>query len=413
MIDPLVDAASREASLRQMYARLRFFESVAVTGINDVGKTTLLSLAQRPEVIAEYAPAELATRTLFVHVDCNLLAGSSESDLYAVLWNSTLQAASRAGYGELSGTPWAAPVKPDSAVVAAAALQGALIELIEQKEVSLVFLFDEFDALYRRLPASAFLSLRAFDNRLGPALAYVVATEQPLRRMRPDEDAAEFEELFTGGTFTLLPLEQPAAEAVVRRYVESREIDAPKWLPGLIATLSGGHPGLIRACCAAAPGLDLTARAEAEVSLSASPAVVAECEHVWERLSEEARPSIAGEIPLLTRYAERFGGAVGSGLVVSDKTGEVTVDGRPPATPLGPTEFRLLSLLAARPGALVTKDEIARTVWPQETRIAGVDDARIDKLVDRVRSKIEPDARSPRYLVTVRGLGYRLHPNGA
>jgi DNA-binding response OmpR family regulator len=37
-----------------------------------------------------------------------------------------------------------------------------------------------------------------------------------------------------------------------------------------------------------------------------------------------------------------------------------------------------------------------------------VDDARIEKLVSRLRNKVEPDPRNPHFLVTVRGRGYRL-----
>jgi two-component system response regulator RegX3 len=37
-----------------------------------------------------------------------------------------------------------------------------------------------------------------------------------------------------------------------------------------------------------------------------------------------------------------------------------------------------------------------------------VDDARIEKLVSRLRQKIEPDAANPKYLITMRGRGYKL-----
>jgi len=37
-----------------------------------------------------------------------------------------------------------------------------------------------------------------------------------------------------------------------------------------------------------------------------------------------------------------------------------------------------------------------------------VDDARVEKLVSRLRGRIEPDPAAPRYLVTVRGRGYKL-----
>jgi DNA-binding response OmpR family regulator len=53
------------------------------------------------------------------------------------------------------------------------------------------------------------------------------------------------------------------------------------------------------------------------------------------------------------------------------------------------------------------KYQIVEAVWGEEY-IDEVDDARIEKLVSRLRKKIEPDPNEPRYLLTVRGRGYKL-----
>ncbi|OUC05963.1 hypothetical protein RY27_24030, partial [Litorilinea aerophila] len=55
--------------------------------------------------------------------------------------------------------------------------------------------------------------------------------------------------------------------------------------------------------------------------------------------------------------------------------------------------------------------QIVTHVWG-ESYIDEVDDARIEKLVSRLRQKIEPDPSSPRFLTTIRGRGYRLLPDG-
>jgi two-component system response regulator RegX3 len=47
-------------------------------------------------------------------------------------------------------------------------------------------------------------------------------------------------------------------------------------------------------------------------------------------------------------------------------------------------------------------------VWGQEY-IDEVDDARIEKLISRLRSKLERDPANPKYLITVRGRGYKLN----
>ena len=381
MISSLVDPESRAAELRLLYRRLRFAEAFCIVGQNDVGKTTLLALAQQPAALERYAPVDMRADRLFVHVDCNLLAGSGPHELYALLAEGTRTAAQRAG----KPISTSLTTRPDSDVMAAVALEGVLEAAVAQG-FSLVFLIDEFDDVYRRLEARALLSLRAYENRMGPRLAYVVAVEQPLRQVRGSADTAEFEEMFLGGTHTLAPLTAEHATAFVRRYGEQRGYAVPEWLPALLHELTGGHPGLLWAGCAAAQRLAPPTRAAAAVQLPES----------HEMRSERANV--------------KYRSAAERGLVVDASTGEVRVNGASPTTPLGPTEYRLLQALAARSGALLSKDDVAREVWPEEQRLGGVDDARIDKLVDRVRSKIEPDPKVPRYLITVRGLGYRLLP---
>jgi DNA-binding response OmpR family regulator len=70
-------------------------------------------------------------------------------------------------------------------------------------------------------------------------------------------------------------------------------------------------------------------------------------------------------------------------------------------------EFRLLRLLDERRDKLTDKYGIVVAVWG-EKYLGEVDDARIEKLVSRLRTKIEVDPASPRYLLTQRGRGYKL-----
>jgi two-component system phosphate regulon response regulator OmpR len=68
-------------------------------------------------------------------------------------------------------------------------------------------------------------------------------------------------------------------------------------------------------------------------------------------------------------------------------------------------EASLLRVLAQSPGAIVTRDELA-----ERSRIP-VNARSIDVQVNRLRRKLEPDPRNPRYLQTVRGSGYVLRPD--
>jgi two-component system OmpR family response regulator len=70
-------------------------------------------------------------------------------------------------------------------------------------------------------------------------------------------------------------------------------------------------------------------------------------------------------------------------------------------------EFKLLKLVYERMDKLTDKYRIVSEVWGEEY-LGEVDDARVEKLVSRLRSKIEQDPSNPIYLVTQRGRGYKL-----
>jgi two-component system, OmpR family, response regulator RegX3 len=81
----------------------------------------------------------------------------------------------------------------------------------------------------------------------------------------------------------------------------------------------------------------------------------------------------------------------------------VTVDGNQVALPL--KEFDLLELLLRNAGRVLTRGQLIDRVWGAD--YVG-DTKTLDVHVKRLRAKIEPDPASPKYLVTVRGLGYKF-----
>jgi len=75
---------------------------------------------------------------------------------------------------------------------------------------------------------------------------------------------------------------------------------------------------------------------------------------------------------------------------------------------LTPLEYRVLECLARQAGAIVTRDQLMREVWGP-----GHEDTRnLRVCIKNLRQKLEPDARSPRFLLTETGIGYRLVPDG-
>ncbi|QEE30576.1 response regulator transcription factor [Terriglobus albidus] len=75
------------------------------------------------------------------------------------------------------------------------------------------------------------------------------------------------------------------------------------------------------------------------------------------------------------------------------------------AVVLTPIEFRLLEYLFERRGNVVTREELLENVWSAD---GGMLSRTVDVHVAGLRKKIEADPRYPRFLLTIKGAGYKL-----
>jgi DNA-binding response OmpR family regulator len=76
--------------------------------------------------------------------------------------------------------------------------------------------------------------------------------------------------------------------------------------------------------------------------------------------------------------------------------------------PLTNVEFRLLLALVAADGRVLTRDQLLDVLYGQDD--ADILDRTIDVHIGRLRDKLGDDAAAPRYVATVRGVGYRAAP---
>lgn len=85
---------------------------------------------------------------------------------------------------------------------------------------------------------------------------------------------------------------------------------------------------------------------------------------------------------------------------------EVHLDGAPVETTA--KEFDLLAFLSASPRQVFSRHQLLEHVWASSSEWQ--DQATVTEHVRRLRLKIEPDPERPRWIVTVRGIGYRFEP---
>jgi two-component system, OmpR family, phosphate regulon response regulator PhoB len=94
------------------------------------------------------------------------------------------------------------------------------------------------------------------------------------------------------------------------------------------------------------------------------------------------------------------------GLVIDLGTREVTVWGE--KVEMTAKEFDLLACVAASPRQVFSRDQLLQQVWGSSSDWQS--DATVTEHVRRLRRKIEQDPDNPRWITTVRGVGYRFEP---
>lgn len=93
-------------------------------------------------------------------------------------------------------------------------------------------------------------------------------------------------------------------------------------------------------------------------------------------------------------------------LQINESTHEVHLDGS--VVELTSKEFALLAFLAASPRQVFSREQLLEHVW--ESSSEWQNDATVTEHIRRLRAKLETDPDHPRWITTVRGVGYRFEP---
>jgi hypothetical protein len=433
----------RPADLQRLRDDILEGACCSIVGLSNIGKSMLLRTAAE----------EGSAGVLNVYVDCNLMPALTDQSFYEVTLRAALDAVMRLGKK--------APVEvvdrleelcrqvidAERPIVPALRFNDGISLLCEQLDRRIALLFDEFDDPFGALDGRVFLNLRALHDKF-ESLVYVTATGASLAERRRDVEASEFAELFVGHQLMLGMLDEVTARRAVIAWAKEEEVQLSPQEVEFIVTQAGGHPGLLRNATRQVlhflAGVPSGPRAQALTlvrdKLESDLVIRNECAKLWGYLAPHEQemllnllgdnaelpqaatldeliakgvllpgqpPRVFGELfAIYIHRQRRTRQPARAGVWVDVDAGEAWVDGEhvPSLTDL---EYRLLLLLYGRLGKICDKYQIVEAVWGQDY-IDEVDDARVEKLISRLRSKVEHDPANPKYLITVRGRGYKL-----
>lgn len=121
---------------------------------------------------------------------------------------------------------------------------------------------------------------------------------------------------------------------------------------------------------------------------------------------------VVARVKAILRRAEETGARKGieklefGDLILDFRKLEAWKGGKP--LDLTPREFRILKLFAERPREVIRREEVLDEVWTE----SNVTDRSVDNEIFKIRKEIEADPGRPRYIVSVRSVGYKFVPDG-
>ncbi len=420
---------------------------VSIVGVSNLGKSALL------RHLCNSTSPDAGT---FVYVDCNQMPERTARAFSTAIWRALAETLQTRNDDDQVGTRihhlYEEIVGSTDATNFAFAFEKGFALALDHLSHPLVLCLDDFDEAYQHLEPQASLNLRALKDRYGDALVYVTATERELSRLTTTREQGELYELIGPRVHFLHLMTQDDTRVFCERFVAREGITFSDADIAFIRENADGHPGLVQAVCYALGAVtgvptrdvqqDRVIHQMVRQNLASDANVQSELAKIWGDLEIDEREALlrlhhanadiaasdAARRGLRNKFIVRDGdeGPVlfarlfddfvrqqrlrqqpnAHGIYIEADAGAVFVNGKQIET-LTDLEYRLLLFLYGRLDRVCDKYSIVESVWGEEY-IDQVDDARIEKLVSRVRAKIETDPAHSRYLMSVRGRGYKL-----
>ena len=440
---------------------LRAGNSCALLGMDGVGKSRFMQHLTSPMVLEHYLGEQSK------HMHCLLLSAHELTSISALACYRRMallldEVMRQYGLSPADENPL---LLANEDVASTLLLQRVEGLMQQDKQLMLIYFFDELDSVYTQVEPQFLRFLQALRYRAQGRVCYVLASNNPPRllgetRTRKQMSDA-FSELVNGRAFGVRPLEREDAYLLIEQGLPAALREG---FPLPLATLqrllfeaTGGHHGLLRtSLLLLEQGQMVLQEKENTTTLSEkllrNGTISSKCEQIWESLSEPeqqclkqlqkgqlAKAMVSQQLtnrqvndiftwlqlkgvliepprsktyrcfsPILVSYISQQFSIATPGLQIDFTRYRCWIDGVLQPDYLRPHELRLLRYLADHAGEVCSRRDTTFAVY-NEAYSSVTDDARLDALVERTRRHMGDDPRAPRFLITVRGAGHQLN----
>lgn len=433
----------RQEVVRPLFAKIQSRESGAVIGVASMGKSRLLQFLLRNDVRAHYLKSAADT-TLLLWVDCNRMVDFTAWGLYELLLTTLVETSGEQPALQAlrtSLTKWRKEsIISQNSLLAQRYVELAVHFLCKEQGLQICLILDEFDEVYAALPAQALANLRALRDRYKYQVSYLLLLRDHPQYLRNPDECEGFYELVSRTTLGLTTYSETDARRVIEQIAQRRNHELTTITAEVgdeLLSLSGRHPGLLVALMDAlmtTPPVDTLWLPWA----LQQPKAREECRKLWCGLRKEERDLLRQVVNGQPTDTKAWAALLHKGVLVQPYSKQSSVffsplfqhyvteqkDSQPELLMIDSTarivslkgnriegitdkEYTLLAYLYEHLGQICENEELITHLYPGDEAYH-ISDNTIATLIGRLRKKIEPNWKQPRYLLNVHGRGYKL-----
>lgn len=428
------------AQTDEIFHQLLHGQSVSMIGMPGVGKSNPLYWIEQL--------AKKHDHHITVHIDLNNMPTSSDLAFYRLFLLELADTLERtyphSKISHFAQDESKTAISTKDEFLTFSSIKRITTELVKKHHNQIIIIFDSFE-LARSLSLELFNTLYALRNVDTERITYLFSTNRDVSKAFSLQTAGNLFHLINGNKKWLLPANKEITSLLIKRLA--------KYLGGTISpedikeiyTLSNGNLGYVKALTKLFVEKEVT-RNTPIVKIAQHPVVLVKTQQLWEHLCEDDRSQLTlfinGTIPydklseflkksqivvketnnIFSPLLEAFISGEGESRQTSnshtnatesiilnlDLKQRIVLKGTQPVRKLFTrNEFNLLRHFFKNEKSAVSREEIATVLWENKEN-GKYSDWAIDKLVSRIREKIEEDPKKPRFLITLRGVGFKF-----
>lgn len=406
-----------------------------LVGLPGCGKSNILRLLSYNRDVRHENFGEYEKHLHFVYIDSSEVKGRPLTDLTKfILLSLSFSLGERRLLEEskhINDLLKEALITPDEMLLFQA-LKRSLDYLLIEKKLTIHLLFDKFDSILPDITPQFFTNLRILRNHAKYRFACVFSLTRPLEETVDPALFADIHDLIAGNIIYVSLLDSVGMDFRLSYIEKAARNNVSSGNKEEIIRLTGGHAKLTKLSYEALVSESETV-SDIKSFLLKRPTIQGALYELWSFLLPSEQVFLKNS-PSFERAQENFSYLVQVGLLnenglaiplledfittvsvtstdqisYNEEKNEIFLGENPISDKLSPSEFRLLKFMVQNKDRLVPKDEIISSVWGDQKSYEGVTDQALDQIFYRLRKKVEQDPANPRYILTIKGKGYKL-----